>query len=64
MGVKMQGSREQEGKNVREQGAHIINLGSRGLHMSLNAWPFKFRHLKRRFWAPRPQSHICVGIIT
>ncbi len=29
MGVKMQGSREQGGKNVREQGAHIINLGSR-----------------------------------
>ncbi len=35
MGVKMQGSREQGGKNVREQGAQIINLGSRGLHMSL-----------------------------
>ncbi len=29
MGVKMRGSREQGGKNVREQGAHIINLGSR-----------------------------------
>ncbi len=29
MGVKMRWSREQGGKNVREQGSHIINLGSR-----------------------------------
>ncbi len=29
MKVKMQGSREQGGKDVREQGAHIVNLGSR-----------------------------------
>ncbi len=29
MGVKMLGSKEQGGKNVREQGAYLINLGSR-----------------------------------
>ncbi len=28
MGVKMLGSRDQGGKNAREQGAHIIDLGS------------------------------------